>query len=463
MTIRLQAGVLGTALLFGVGTCVSPAQEQGAGPSSSESEFAKPKSSSLTGAMPETNEVAKTFEGTRMGLIGRFLGDQKEIWTSPAKIRLADAGWILPFAGLSATLFATDASFRKSQSNAPVPLQHYKTISTAGVGALAGAAGGMWLLSYRSHNEHWRETGFLAGESALNSLVMMEALKYSLRRPRPFQGDGSGPFFQSGGTSFPSEHAAAAWSIAGVIAHEYPGPLTKIAAYGLATLVSYSRVRASQHFPSDVLIGSLAGYMISQNIYSRQADPELRSADWRSFREMFRISEDTSTESMGSPYVPLDSWVYPAIERLEALGYIHTAFEGAKPWARTECARLISEANDDLAQVSAGDSAVVDEQAQSLLAALSKEFHREAELQTGDANRSGSPPQDRNFHRHVLRLGRPQQVRFGHQENYGSGWAVDRANELPATHAETTRYRQYLSRTLGILLLRVARVFAEPS
>src|SRR5208337_1561049 len=169
------------------------------------------------------------------------------------------------------------------QTNAPVTIQRYKTISTAGVGALAGVAGGMWLLSYRPHGfsdgEHWRETGFLAGESALNSLVMVETLKYSLRRQRPFEGDGSGPFFQSGGTSFPSEHAAVAWSIAGVVAHEYPGPLTKIAAYGLAALVSFSRVRASQHFPSDVLIGSLAGYMISQNIYSRHASTEPRGEE----------------------------------------------------------------------------------------------------------------------------------------------------------------------------------------
>jgi len=65
------------------------------------------------------------------------------------------------------------------------------------------------------HNEHWSETGFLAGEAAVDSLVMVEGLKYSLGRERPFQGDGSGPFFQSGGTSFPSEHAAAAWSVAG--------------------------------------------------------------------------------------------------------------------------------------------------------------------------------------------------------------------------------------------------------
>src|SRR6266436_1698869 len=48
-----------------------------------------------------------------------------------------------------------------------------------------------------------------------HEVVAVEGLKYSLRRERPFQGDGGGSFFQSGGTSFPSEHAAAAWSVAG--------------------------------------------------------------------------------------------------------------------------------------------------------------------------------------------------------------------------------------------------------
>src|SRR6266513_2238293 len=118
------------------------------------------------------------------------------------------------------------------------------SVSNAGVAALVGGAGGMWVMGHASHNEHWSETGFLAGEAALNSLVAVESFKYTLRRERPYQGNGSGPFFQSGGTSFPSEHAAAAWSVAGVIAHEYPGPFTKIMAYGLASLVSVSRAKA---------------------------------------------------------------------------------------------------------------------------------------------------------------------------------------------------------------------------
>jgi len=51
---------------------------------------------------------------------------------------------------------------------------------------------------------------------------------------------------------------------------------------------------------------------------------------------------------MGSPSVPLDSWVYPAIEKLAALGYIDTAFLGLRPWTRMECAQLLEQSRDTL-------------------------------------------------------------------------------------------------------------------
>src|SRR5207245_2664219 len=179
------------------------------------------------------NAETEVFESSQLGLDGlgeRFLEDQKQIWTSPARLRFSDTDWLVPLSGITAGLVATDRDFSKHLSQNPSTISHYKTLSNAGVGALIGGAGGMWLLGHVKHNEHWSETGFLAGEAAINSLVAVEAFKYSLRRERPYQGDGTGPFFQNGGTSFPSEHAAAAWSVAGVIAHEYPGPLMKIAA-----------------------------------------------------------------------------------------------------------------------------------------------------------------------------------------------------------------------------------------
>jgi len=276
-------------------------------------------------------------------LAERFLLDQKQIWASPAGLRASDAGWLVPLGGLASTMFLTDVQFSRHLSNNPSTLSHYKTLSDAGVAALVGSAGGLWLLSVPKHNPHWRETGFLSGEAALHSLVAIEVLKYSLRRERPYQPN-AGDFFQHGGTSFPSEHAAAAFSVAGVIAHEYPGPLTKLLAYGLATVVSISRVKGKQHFNSDVLVGSLMGDMIAQSVYSRHFDPELGGAPWNSTSQFFREHWKPSPKSFGSPFVPLDSWIYPALERLAAMGFLKTEFEGLKPWTRLECTNLFLEA-----------------------------------------------------------------------------------------------------------------------
>src|SRR6266446_4122280 len=325
----------------------------------------------------EVEPFEKSYRGFS-GLGKRFLEDQEQILTSPAKVRFTDTQWLVPLSGVTAGLFLTDASYSRHLSQNPTTLSHYKTLSDAGVGALIGGAGGMWLLGHVKHNEHWSETGFLAGEAALNSLVAVESFKYTLRRERPFQGNGSGAFFQSGGTSFPSEHAAAAWSVAGVIAHEYPGPFTKIMAYGLASLVSVSRVKAHQHFPSDVVVGSVIGNLIAQDIYSRHHDFELGGGEWRSISQIFRGDGNSSPANQGSPYVPLDSWIYPALDRLIGMGMIDSGFSGVRPWTRSECAQILGEAADRID----GGSA----EAQRTYQLLETEFKEELEGQS-----TGSP------------------------------------------------------------------------
>lgn len=55
-----------------------------------------------------------------------------------------------------------------------------------------------------------------------------------------------------------------------------------------------------------------------------------------------------SISAMGSPFVELDSWIYPALERLAALGYVHDEFLAMRPWTRTECARFVSEAEEEI-------------------------------------------------------------------------------------------------------------------
>ena len=297
-------------------------------------------------------------------------GDQKQIWTSPAKLRFDDTYWLIPASGVAAGLFTTDRDVSGHLSTNPQTISRNKTYSDAGVAALIGGAGAMWFLSYPAHREHWRETGFLAGEAALNSLITTEALKYSLGRQRPFQGDGSGSFF-SGGSSFPSEHATIAWAIAGVFAHEYPGPIPKILAYGLASFVDYSRIRSRQHFPSDVFVGGLMGNMIGQATYSRHYDPALGGSEWKPFRDFFHVDQP-SASNQGSPYVPLDSWVYEAIERLAGLNLIDTDIEGLRPWTRNECIRLMNEALDHIDNDASGEGS-------QILEALQHEFQQDVD------------------------------------------------------------------------------------
>src|SRR5712664_696331 len=435
--------ILGTTLLFSVGkVSVSYAQKQGTQSAASETAPVpvKESSSSKTDASTETNAMRKTSDGSRTGLVGRFVRDQREIWTSPAKLRFSDTEWLVPLSGVTAGLFVTDRDFSKHLSQNPTTISHYKTLSNAGVGALIGGAGGMWLLGHVRHNEHWSETGFLAGEAALNSLVAVETFKYSLRRERPYQGDGTGSFFQNGGTSFPSEHAAATWSVSGVIAHEYPSPFVIVMAYGLASLVSVSRVKAHQHFPSDVLVGSVIGNLVAQNIYSRHHDPNLGGGEWSSWSAIARAFESTGPQNLGSPYVPLDSWIYPALDRLAGLGLIDSGFAGLRPWTRRESMRQLSEAEEKLT----GEE---NNEAQKLVDALQRELRPESEAK-GDGDDGGSFRLESIYSRteHIsgtpltdgYTFGQTQINDFGRP--YGAGWSTVNGFSAYATRGPWVAY-----------------------
>ena len=71
---------------------------------------------------------------------------------------------------------------------------------------------------------------------------------------------------------------------------------------------------------------------------------------------------------MASTYVPMDSWVYPAFERLAAEGYLPTAFFSLIPWTRNDCARLTEDAGEQLIDLPARSDTA------QLLESLKEEF-----------------------------------------------------------------------------------------
>jgi membrane-associated phospholipid phosphatase len=309
-----------------------------------------------------------------------LLSDQGAIWTSSIHLRWADGTWLFPLTAATGGFFATDRAATRALSNNPSRLRAYRNFSNYGLYSLVGAGGSLYLWSKISRDDRQRETGLLAGEAAMNSFAVDTAFKYSFGRERPDQGQGLGHFFQHG-SSFPSDHSAIAWSIASVMAHEYPGPLAKLLAYGMATAVSVSRVGAKEHFPSDVAVGAAVGWLIGRQVYRAHHDPELGGSVLGSLSGNEAGEDHRDRHNMGSPFIPLDSWVYPALEKLAALGYIHTAILGQKPWTRIECARLTDEAGG-----APEEKQALTEEAAGIRASLREEFAYEIGLLDGGRN-----------------------------------------------------------------------------
>jgi len=55
-------------------------------------------------------------------------------------------------------------------------------------------------------------------------------------------------------------------------------------------------------------------------------------------------------DHLGSTYIPVDSWMYPAMTRLYSLGYVDTMFLGMRPWTRRSVLHMLLESENDILQ-----------------------------------------------------------------------------------------------------------------
>ncbi len=78
---------------------------------------------------------------------------------------------------------------------------------------------------------------------------------------------------------------------------------------------------------------------------------------------------------MGTPYIPLDSWMYPSLLRLYSLGYLDLAFLGLRPYTRLSVIHMLEDTAAKLED--APDGATTDE-AQELYAKLWEELNSDA-------------------------------------------------------------------------------------
>lgn len=80
--------------------------------------------------------------------------------------------------------------------------------------------------------------------------------------------------------------------------------------------------------------------------------------------------------TLGSPYIPVDSWIYPAVLRLYSLGYIDNVFLGLRPWTRASVSHMLEEAG---AAIDDADEDSSTDEAQDLYEALNRELEKDTE------------------------------------------------------------------------------------
>ncbi len=83
------------------------------------------------------------------------------------------------------------------------------------------------------------------------------------------------------------------------------------------------------------------------------------------------IQSPCQSSVMGSSFVPMDSWVYPALTRLYSLGYLDTAFLGLRPWTRLSIVHMLEETAPNLEDAKSSSS---NDEAQELYDRLQEEL-----------------------------------------------------------------------------------------
>jgi membrane-associated phospholipid phosphatase len=218
---------------------------------------------------------------TEKGLPLAILRDQVAVWTSPVRIRTPDLVWLLPLGAAIGVTLATDTDTMRELSRDPT---FNKDSVNASNSLLAGEMAipvALYGVGVFKGNAHARETGILSGEALVDSVVLDQVTKLIFRRERPRYNNAAGNFFSSNAgknNSFPSSHSMLAWSVAGVVAGQYPSRWLQLGSYSLASSVSLMRVLGQEHFPTDVLVGGAAGWLIGHYVFEKRHLRHLKRA-----------------------------------------------------------------------------------------------------------------------------------------------------------------------------------------
>lgn len=235
-------------------------------------------------AVAQTTPAAPVMDVAPLSPLGigdvlrRVEHDQEAIWGFPLKAaRGSHAKATLPFIAATIALVALDSHdtpyFRETNQ--------FGTFNNDLSGVKTGLGEGLFplallLVGEIRHDSYATDSAWLAGEALLDAETVTEVSKFITRRLRPSDISPTGDFGRSwfvadagfpSRASFPSGHTAAAFALAAVVSARYRDHRwVPWVAYGVATLVGFSRITLQAHFPSDVFVGGVLGGVVGHTV-----------------------------------------------------------------------------------------------------------------------------------------------------------------------------------------------------
>lgn len=204
--------------------------------------------------------TSSTVEPPRHAALKRLAGDVKAYYTAP--LRWDSEQWAFFGGVLGAVALA----------------HHYdgdvRTHFVQGGSGIGGStsdledalpAAALWVGTYIYSSQWHDQSGLTATWAMLEAAGLSTAtdymLKYAAGRQGPNETSDPNRWFASG-SSFPSEHAAAAFAVGTVFAESGSGGyrwITRALGYGVASFTAYERLKHNAHWLSDVVAGAALG------------------------------------------------------------------------------------------------------------------------------------------------------------------------------------------------------------
>ena len=242
------------------------------------------KKGQVNNIQPEIYEDAKLDFGTYFTLLGDDIKQdillpfhtKKKDWLKVGGLAVATAA--LALANRPVNRFAVKLH---DDSKAVASISKYVTNFGGAYELYAIAGFYAYGLVFKTQKE--KTTTALATQAYIIAGGMSFAAKYLAGEQRPYLTDPltgrQGPIFHglfypfkkglssSDFSSFPSGHTTAAFAAATVYALEYKDkPLIPIISYSAATLIGLSRLTENKHWPVDVFVGAMLGYLNGKQV-----------------------------------------------------------------------------------------------------------------------------------------------------------------------------------------------------